>query len=83
VHAGIASDRSPVAAEDQFFDQVNFVVWTAGVSGSVGKLSFALGINYRKSSSDNIVLRNLLTEPIQAPISIKTIGVTYSLNYKF
>jgi hypothetical protein len=83
LHGGVATDHSPVAPEDQVFDRVNFVVWTVGVSGSVGKLSFALGANYRKGSSDNIVLRNLLSEPIQTSISIKTIGLTYAINYKF
>jgi hypothetical protein len=83
VHAGVATDHSPVAPEDQFFDQVDFVVWTAGVSGSVGKLSFALGASYRRSSSENIVLRNLLIEPIETSISIRTIGLTYSINYRF
>ena len=83
LHAGIATDHSPVAPEDQVFDKVDFVVWTVGVSGSVGKLSFALGANYRKGSSDNILLRNLLTEPIQTSISVKTVGLTYSINYKF
>jgi hypothetical protein len=83
LHAGVATDRSPVAPEDQVFDRVEFVVWTVGASGSVGKLSFALGANYRKGSSDNIVLRNLLSEPIQTSISVKTIGLTYAINYKF
>ena len=83
LHAGVATDRFPVAPEDQVFDRVDFVVWTVGASGSVGKLSFALGANYRKGSSDNIVLRNLLSEPIQTSISVKTIGLTYAINYKF
>jgi hypothetical protein len=83
LHAGIATDHSPVAPEDQVFDEVNFMVWSVGVSGSVGKLTFALGANYRKGSSDNIILRNLLTEPIQTSIDVKTIGLTYSINYKF
>ena len=76
VHAGVATDHSPVAPEDQFFDEVDFVVWTAGVSGSVGKLSFALRASYRRSASENITLRNLLKEPIQTAIDIKTIGLT-------
>jgi hypothetical protein len=83
LHAGIATDHSQVAPEDEVFDEVNFFVWAVGVSGSVGKLTFALGANYRKGSSDNIVLRNLLTEPIPTSIEIKTIGLTYSINYKF
>jgi hypothetical protein len=83
VHAGVATDRSPVAPEDQVFDEVSFIVWTAGVSGSVGKLSFALGANYRRGVSESVVLRNLLNEPIQTSMSIKTVGVTYSINYKF
>jgi hypothetical protein len=83
VHAGVATDHSPVALEDQVFDEVNFLVWTVGVSGSIGKLSFALGASYRRGSSDNLVLRNLLTDPIPTSIDVKTVGLTYSINYKF
>jgi len=83
VHAGVSTDHTPVAPEDQVFDEVDFVVWTAGVSGSVGRLSFALGANYRKGTSENVILHNLLTEPIQTSISVKTVGFTYSINYKF
>jgi hypothetical protein len=83
LHGGVATDYTPVGPEDQVFDEVSFLVWTVGVSGTVGKLSFALGANYRKGTSDNVVLRNLLNEPIQTSISIRTTGLTYSINYKF
>jgi hypothetical protein len=84
VHGGIGTDFSPVPSEDQtVFDQVDFKVYTIGLSGSVGKFSFALGANSRKGSSQNLVLKNLITGPVQTSLQIKTIGITYSLNYKF
>jgi hypothetical protein len=84
VHAGIGTDHSPVPAEDNsVFGKVDFTVYTAGLSGSVGKFSFAFGVNSRRGDAQNLVLQNMITGPVQASLQIKTIGITYSLNYKF
>ena len=84
VHAGIGTDFSPVPTdESSVFGRVDFKVFTTGLSGSVGKFSFAVGLNSRRGSIDNLVLQNLLTAPVQASLQIKTIGITYALNYKF
>ena len=65
------------------FGQVDFMVYTAGISGAIGQFKFAFGVNSRRGSIDNLVLQNLITGPVQASLQIKTIGVTYALNYKF
>ena len=65
------------------FDRVDFHVFTAGASGAIGKLTFALGVNYRRGNSDNLILRNLLVQPVQTHLDIKTIGLTYAINYRF
>lgn len=84
LHAGIGSDHSPVSPEDHaVFGQVDFTVYTAGISGSFGKFSGAFGVNSRRGTAQNLVLQNLITGPVQASLQIKTIGITYSLNYKF
>jgi hypothetical protein len=84
VHGGFGTDFSPVPSDDHaVFDQVDFKVFTAGVSGSLGKFSFAFGANSRRGSSQNLVLQNLVGTPVQTLLQIKTIGITYSLNYKF
>jgi hypothetical protein len=84
VHGGIGTDHSPVPAEDNsVFGKVDFLVLTAGISGSLGKFSFAFGVNSRRGDAQNLVLQNLITGPVQASLQIKTIGITYSLNYKF
>ena len=84
VHAGFGTDFSPVTAADAaVFGQVDFMVYTMGISGSIGKFSGALGLNTRRGSIDNLVLSNLITGPVQASLQVKTIGITYALNYKF
>jgi hypothetical protein len=84
LHAGIGTDFSPVPQEDHVaFDRVDFWVLTAGASGAVGKLTFALGVNYRRGNSDNLILRNLIIQPVQTHLDIKTVGLTYAINYKF
>jgi len=84
VHAGIGTDRSPVPTGDTaVFGKVDFMVFTTGLSGSIGKVSFAFGVNSRRGSINNLVVQNLITGPVQASLQIKTIGITYALNYKF
>jgi hypothetical protein len=84
VHAGLGTDHSPVPPEDNsVFGRVDFTVFTAGLSGSLGRFSFAFGVNSRRGTAQNLVVQNLITGPVQASLQIKTIGITYSLNYKF
>jgi hypothetical protein len=86
IHAGYGTDFSQVALDQtSVFDRVDFKVFTAGVSGTIGgKFSGAIGFNYRKGGqSQNLVLQNLITGPVQASLAIHTLGMTYSLNYKF
>ncbi|HMD34743.1 MAG TPA: hypothetical protein VKH42_07240 [Vicinamibacterales bacterium] len=84
LHAGVGTDHSPVPTHDAaVFGQVDFMVYTAGISGALGQFKFAFGVNSRRGSIDNLVLQNLITGPVQASLQIKTLGITYALNYKF
>lgn len=84
LHAGVGTDHSPVPTSDAaVFGKVDFMVYTAGISGSFKQFKFAFGVNSRRGSIDNLVLQNLITGPVQASLQIKTIGITYAINYKF
>jgi hypothetical protein len=84
LHGGVGTDSSQVPAEDSVaFDRVDFWVFTAGASGAVGRLTFAIGVNYRGGDSNNLVLRNLLVQPVRTQLNIKTVGLTYAINYRF
>jgi hypothetical protein len=84
LHFGVATDLSPVADEDQIFGRANMLSWTLGLSGSTGRLTFAGGVNVRTGTADNIAIRNLLDgQAMQTEIDLKTIGLLYSLSYRF
>ena len=84
VHAGMGTDFSPVTASDSaVFGKVDFKVLRAGMAGTIKTFSFAIGVNSRKGTIDNLVLQNLINGPVPASLPIKAIGITYTLNYKF
>jgi hypothetical protein len=84
VHAGFATDNSPVAAADQVFDRVDMQSWTVGVSGAVRKLQFAVGINYRSGTAGDVALRNVIrSDAVRTAVDIRTTGLIYSLAYQF
>jgi hypothetical protein len=60
------------------------VSWTVGMSGAVGRLTFAAGANIRSGTADNITIRNLLDgQTIEAEIDLRTVGLIYALSYRF
>jgi hypothetical protein len=84
VHAGFATDNSPVAAADQVFDRVDMQSWTVGVSGVIRKLQFAVGINYRSGTAGDVALRNVIrSDAVRTAVDIRTTGLIYSLAYQF
>jgi hypothetical protein len=84
IHGGIATGRSPVAADDDLFNSVDLLSWTIGVSGSLAKFQFAVGINQRTGTSHETVLRNLWNgEPVRTAIDVRTTGFIYSIAYQF
>jgi hypothetical protein len=84
LHFGVATDRSPVADADQIFARADMFSWTLGLSGSMGRFTFAAGANVRTGTADNITIRNLLDgQTIQTKIDLRTIGLIYALSYKF
>jgi hypothetical protein len=84
VHFGAETDLSPAGPNDQVFTHVNMYGGTLGVSGTKAGFSFSVGVNYRSGSSDNVILRHLSTADATATtIRVRTIGLIYSLSYKF
>jgi hypothetical protein len=84
LHFGAGTDFSPVGDEDKVFTRVDLVSWSVGVSGTKGPLQFTAGVNYRSGSSDDIIVRNLQNgDQVKSGIDVKTIGLIYSLSYKF
>ena len=84
LHFGVASDQSPVAPEDTVFTKADLASVTVGVSGTIGRLQFSSGVNYRTGTSDDIELRNLVDgRTVTTAVDISSIGLIYSLSYTF
>lgn len=84
LHFGVATDRSPVGSADQVFTRVNLRGGTLGLSGTKGGFQFTVGVNYKSGSSDEVALRSLPgIDATQTTIRIRTLGLIYSLAFKF
>ena len=84
LHAGIGSNQSPVASQDQIFNKVDLVVWSLGASGSLGRLQFAVGFNHQAGKAHDVMLRNLLSgQVVQSSMDVAMTGFIYSLAYQF
>jgi hypothetical protein len=84
VHAGVGSNQSPVAGQDQIFNNVDLLVWSIGVSGSLGRLQFAAGFNHQAGTARDVTLRNLLSgQVVQSNMDVAMTGFIYSLAYQF
>jgi hypothetical protein len=84
LHAGAASNRSPVGEQDSVFSKVDLLTWTIGLSGSLGKFQFSAGFNRQSGTSDNITFRNLLNgQVVQTPVDVRLGGFIYALAYQF
>jgi hypothetical protein len=84
VHGGIATNRSPVASADTVFSKVNLLTWSAGMTGTFGKLQFSAGLSRQTGSADDVALRNLLNgDVVHSRIDVRTTGFIYSLAYQF
>jgi len=84
LHYSVGSDLSPVADDDKVFTKVNLFSWTLGLSGTKGKFQFTAGVNSRTGSSDDVLVRNLQNgDQVKSSMDIRTIGLIYSLSYRF
>ncbi len=79
LHFGFGTDFSPVGDEDEYFSKVDLYGATAGISGTVGGLTAALGVNYQFGSANDVPLADIL----DSDIDISSIAIIYSLAYRF
>ena len=84
LHAGIGGNESPVSTEDQVFNKVDLVIWSIGLSGSLGRFQFSAGFNHQSGSAEDVMLRNLLNgQVVRSAIDVGMTGFIYSLAYQF
>ena len=84
VHGGFATNRSPAGAADQVFNGVDASSWNAGVSGTLAKFQFSVGVNLRTAAPADIVVRNVLTGgPVRRQVDVGAGGLIYSIAYQF
>jgi hypothetical protein len=84
LHFGAATDRSPVALDDTVFTRANLNGLTVGVSGTVAKLQFSAGFNYRAGTSDDVHVRNLADgRTVTTAVHVSSVGLIYSVAYTF
>jgi hypothetical protein len=84
LHAGVGSNRSPVADADVVFNKVDLLTWTLGASGSLGKFQFSAGYNHQSGTANDVRLRNLLNgEVVRSGIDVNMSGFIYALAYQF
>jgi hypothetical protein len=84
LHAGIGSNRSPVAPADVVFNEVDLTTWSVGVSGTLGRFQFSFGLNRQSGGAEDVMLRHLLSgQAVRTPIDVRLTGFIYSLAYQF
>ena len=84
MHFGAETDLSPVGPADEVFTRIDLYGGTLGISGTKAGFQFSVGVNYRAGSSASIPLRRLPGgDVINTSIEVRSIGLIYSLSYKF
>ena len=83
VHGGLSMDRSPVEEDDLVFTRIDFLSWTIGASGQFGRFQFALGINRRSGTADEVLVDLIGGRTVTTPLKVRTTGFIYSLAYQF
>lgn len=79
LHFGFNTDFSQVGEADEFFSNVDLYGLTLGLSGQTAHITASIGVNYVFGDTDNARLAQLL----DTDISVKMIGIIYSLAYRF
>jgi hypothetical protein len=79
LHFGFNTDFSQVGEADEFFSKVDLYGFTLGLSGQTEHITASIGVNYVFGNTDNAKLAQLLN----TDISVKMIGIIYSLAYRF
>jgi hypothetical protein len=84
VHAGVASNGSPVGPEDTVFNRVDLTCWSVGISGAIGKLQYTAGLTKQTGHADDVMIRNLVSgDVVRTRVDVSLTGFVYSLAYRF
>jgi hypothetical protein len=84
IHAGMATNHSPVGSQDMVFSKVDLLTWSLGMSGSLGKFQFAAGFNHQSGTANDITVRNLLNgQVVRTAMDVRMSGFIYSIGYQF
>ncbi len=79
LHFGFNTNFSQVGPADEFFSNIDLYGLTLGLSGQTSHITASIGVNYVFGDTDNARLAQLLN----TDISVKMIGIIYSLAYRF
>ena len=66
------------------FNGVDVLSWNLGVSGTLAKFQFAVGVNLRTGAPADVLVRNVLTGgPVRRQVDVGAGGLIYSIAYQF
>jgi len=66
------------------FNKVDLLTWSLGLSGSLGKFTFAAGFNRQSGTANDVAVRNLLNgQVVHSAMAVTLAGFIYSLAYQF
>jgi hypothetical protein len=84
LHGSVGTNQSPVGSQDVVFNKVDLATWSIGLSGSLGKFTFAAGFNHQSGTANDITVRNLLNgQEVHSAVNVGMSGFIYSLAYQF
>jgi hypothetical protein len=84
LHAGYATDRSPVGPNDTSFTKVHMQAVTIGVSARMSFLLGSVGVRYASGLSGDVPLRQLQDgQTLTTTLKVSTIGMVYSVSLRF
>jgi hypothetical protein len=84
LHAGFATDRSPVGDADRFFNRTDLTNVTVGVSGTAFHIAGSLGLTYEFGTTDKLTVPDLAGGVFaRTTYKISNFGILYSASYVF
>jgi hypothetical protein len=84
LHAGFATDRSPVGDADRFFNRVDLTNVTVGLSGAAFHIAGSLGVTYQFGTSDELTVPDIGGGALaRTTFEVSNFGILYSVSYVF
>jgi hypothetical protein len=84
LHAGFATDRSPVGDGDRYFNRTDLTNVTVGVSGTAFHIAGSLGLSYQFGTTDTLSIQDVAGGTLaRTTFKISNFGILYSASYAF